>query len=129
MACLLFLIAYRPTGIIDFEKFQGKDIFIASRRGVANCETVIKLKTSGRFFLKSVCFGIEKENGFYSRNNDTIKFVYQESVHNALHFRYGIIKKDSFGGKEHESLVLYDMEHDSTRMKMEVSLNDFQWHT
>lgn len=126
MGCLLFLIAYRPWGIIDFEKFQGKDIFIASRRGVASCETIFKLKTSGNFFQKSVCFGIEKANGFYSRNNDTIKFVYQESTPNALHFRYGIIKKDSFGGKEHESLVLYDTEHDSTRMKMEVSLNDFQ---
>jgi len=66
MIFLLGLIVAKPNGIIDFEKFEGKDLFIAFQEGVANCTTMLKLKEKEQFYIRSICFGDTKTWGNYS---------------------------------------------------------------
>jgi hypothetical protein len=71
---VLILTFVKPFGIIDFEKFEGKDLLIAEREGVANCMTTLKLKESNKFTQRSICFGMTEINGNYRLKNDTIFF-------------------------------------------------------
>lgn len=71
---ILLLTFFKPFGLIDFEKFEGKDILIARREGAANCMTTLKLKDDNKFSEKSVCFGMNEIKGNYNFKNDTIFF-------------------------------------------------------
>lgn len=64
----------KPTGLIDFDKWEGDDVLVAGREGVANCYTYFKLKDDYTFKQKSICFGISDLKGTYRLVNDTIYF-------------------------------------------------------
>lgn len=82
-----------PRGLIDFEKFQGEDLLIAQREGVANCMTTLKLKDNHRFVERNVCFGIAETTGQYRIAGDT---VYFENVSHGrdqtAYFEFAIIR-------------------------------------
>lgn len=65
---------FKPTGLIDFDKWEGDDVLVAGREGVANCYTYFKLKDDYTFKEKSICFGISEVKGTYRLVNDTIYF-------------------------------------------------------
>ncbi len=44
ISVLLLTIVIKPRGIIDFEKFESKDKFIASREGGGSCNETLKLR-------------------------------------------------------------------------------------
>ena len=67
---------FNPLGLIDFKKFEGKNILYAMREGVANCTTSIRLKERNRFKKTSICFGTDHFWGDYEIKGDTIKFYY-----------------------------------------------------
>lgn len=94
MALLLGLIIARPNGIIDYEKLGSKDLFIAWQEGVANCTTTLKLKENGQFYLRSICFGDDKNWGTYSIKSDTIKLKFSRFSFDEKHFEFGIYKAD-----------------------------------
>jgi len=74
VSIILFLIYFRPYGLIDFEKFEGGDLLVAGREGVANCRTVLKLKLNNKFVEKSICFGVSDVRGNYLIKGDSIFF-------------------------------------------------------
>jgi hypothetical protein len=126
-AVLLAVVAYKPGGIIDFERLEGKDVFIANREGVANCMTWIKLKENGKFFEKSICFGVDKTNGRYYVHNDTIDFVNSNPHVAASSFKYGVIRKHFNSNYVGETLVLYKSADDTIGFAMNVVLNEIRW--
>lgn len=71
---VLILTFIKPFGIIDFEKFESKNILIAEREGVAGCSMTLKLKENKKFTAKSVCFGMTETIGQYEIKKDTIFF-------------------------------------------------------
>ena len=75
MVLCLSLVYIKPKGIIDFEKYEGEDLLVASREGAANCTITLKLKDNHNFKEKSVCFGVTEVTGKYTVRNDTIFFT------------------------------------------------------
>src|ERR1017187_3788583 len=69
MILVLGLTIYRPTGVIDFEGFGGKDLLVAESVHVAACRSTVKLKSKNEFYENLICFGVQKSNGEYSINN------------------------------------------------------------
>ncbi len=119
MSFSLGLIVYEPFGIIDFEKFEGEDLFIAQREGVANCTTILKLKKDGNFTERTVCFGIDKSKGKYILKGDTLKFISSD------YYKFGLIKliaspqKNMFG-----DLILFRSLNDSTPQILFITKNN-----
>ena len=61
MLVILTSTAIKPGGVIAFENFEKKDLFIARRGGVAGCMTTLKLKVNNEFYIKSVCLGLTRQ--------------------------------------------------------------------
>lgn len=78
-----------PTGIINFEKLEGRNVMVAYLEGVANCTTTIKLKEKNRFVENAICFGVDKNSGIYEQKGDTIYLKYNHSHDSTL--IYGVI--------------------------------------
>ena len=74
ISTILVVTFLKPFGVIDFEKFEAKNILIAEREGVAGCMMTLKLKENNRFTAKDICFGISETKGKYTFRNDTIYF-------------------------------------------------------
>ena len=49
LTIVLTLTFLKPNGLINFDKFQGKDLLVAEREGAANCMTTLKLKENNPF--------------------------------------------------------------------------------
>ena len=75
LTVVVFLTFLFPTGIINFENFESKDLLIARRKGVASCSAIIKLKENLTFVEKEICFGVYEKKGTYHIFNDTIYFI------------------------------------------------------
>lgn len=63
---VLILTFFKPFGIINFDKLEGKNVLVAQREGAANCMTTFKLKNDFTFKELNVCFGVSKVNGTYN---------------------------------------------------------------
>jgi hypothetical protein len=98
---LLLLTAFKPSGIIDFDKLSGKDLLIAEREGAANCTTILKLKDNNTFIEKSVCFGITEVKGSYEIKGDTIFFKKVSLGRDAgIFYQYAVVRPASFQNKK-----------------------------
>ncbi|HEY1202973.1 MAG TPA: hypothetical protein VGE79_18440 [Niastella sp.] len=121
VALVIILVGYRPGGMIDFERFESKDLLIAQREGVANCMTTFKLKEDKTFRERSVCFGVKKKEGKYSIHNDTITF----SAVDKDFYKFAVIKpSDSLSGGNIGDLVLYRNVQDTTPLKLWITINE-----
>lgn len=76
---VLGLILYKPYGLINFDKLEGKDMLVAGGEGAANCSTIFKLKDDFTFREWVGCFGVTETRGRYYLQNDTIFFTNQRS--------------------------------------------------
>lgn len=85
---LLGLIAYRPFGLINFEQFEAKDLFIASYESTIGCTTILKLKENKRFLLREGCWGVYKYVGNYAIKQDTAFLSYTSGTESD--FRIGV---------------------------------------
>ena len=81
-----------PLGVINYEDLQGEDLLVASLEGVANCQTVLKIKKNNKFIQTSLCFGVDKWNGTHQIVGDTIKLNYIDTVDLNRKYAYGLIK-------------------------------------
>ena len=127
MTIILGLIFYYPSGIINFEKLGDKDLFIAQREGAANCITTLKLKKRDRFYSENICFGIEKTNGLYTVNSDTIIFKNQTSRSKIPYYQYAVVKKsNSQNQKILGDLVLYKDKNDTLPYTLFIIKNDLK---
>jgi len=74
MFITLTLIIIKPTGIINFEKLEGENLYFAQAEGAANCTSTLKLKKSNKFIYESICFGMERTKGNYIIEKNIIYF-------------------------------------------------------
>ena len=88
LTVVLLLTAIQPKGIINYEKWESKDLLIAKSKGAANCSTTLRLKPTNQFTFTTVCFGIEEIKGVYKINEDTIFF---ESTNGKKMYHFGIV--------------------------------------
>lgn len=49
MLFVFIVTVWRPFGLVDFEKPEGKDVFVASAEGSAKCNSILKLKDNKQF--------------------------------------------------------------------------------
>lgn len=124
-ALVILLVGYRPFGMINFERFESKDLLIAQREGVANCMTTFQLKENKRFRERSVCFGVTTKEGQYSIHNDTITFSDVRSSRERDFYKFAVIKPpDSLSGGGIADLVLYRSQQDTTPYKLWITKNE-----
>ncbi len=92
LTIVLTLTFFKPFGFIDFERFEGEDILVIQREGVANCMTTLKLKEDFTFKEINVCFGISEVTGNYRIENDTIYFkTKKDGRKEVLNYEFAII--------------------------------------
>ncbi|TSD66560.1 hypothetical protein FFF34_003905 [Inquilinus sp. KBS0705] len=118
---LMILIGIRPLGIINFDKLEGKDLFIADREGAANCTITLKLKANSKFYINSVCFGVDKYWGTYQIVKDTIKFNFRTTNENS--FKYAVFKPAK-SSKDVSYVTLYRLKNDKLPLALAVEKND-----
>jgi hypothetical protein len=114
-----------PTGIINYEDLRGEDLFVASREGVANCQTGLKVKKNNSFIHSSLCFGVDKWEGTTKMIGDTVKFTYHDTVNLNSKFCYGILKLTK--NLEYEKIghiLLFENYSDTTGFPMSLTYYD-----
>ena len=123
MAISLGLIFLKPNGIINFDKLEGEDLFIAQREGAANCMTTFKLKPNNKFKERSVCFGVSEARGNYKIKNDTI-FFSDVSVPrgNEEYYEFGILKKSKY--RDEKALFRYRSRSDTIGNELWITKNE-----
>ena len=119
----LGLIFIKPSGIINFDKLEGENLFIAQREGAANCMTTFKLKPNNKFKERSVCFGVSEVRGNYEIRNDTI-FFSSVSVPRGgeEYYEYAIIQKSKYNDKE--ALFRFRSTADTTGNELWITKNE-----
>lgn len=125
LAVILTSIYLKPTGFIDFEKFEGENLLVAEREGSANCNTTFQLKENNQFIERSVCFGISVVKGTYEIKGDTIFFsqVNLGRVETA-YYQYAIIRKAQFDNKKIiADLVRYKNHNDTIGSPLWITKN------
>jgi hypothetical protein len=101
LGLVLSLTLFFPGGLIDFDRFEGKDLLVAEREGSANCRTTLKLKDDNKFIESIVCFGVEEISGNYTVSGDTILFTniaLGRSVEE--YYRFAVIKTANYQNKK-----------------------------
>ena len=123
MTITLGLICVKPGGIINFNKSEGEDLFIAQREGTANCATTFKLKQNNKFVERKVCFGVNEIRGNYEIKNDTIFFL-EVSVPRGEedYYEFGILKKSKL--KDEKTLFRYRNRSDTLGHELWIIKND-----
>jgi len=109
----LSLTIYKPFGLINFESLEGEDKLVAYKEGVASCGITLKLRDTGKFYMKEVCFGVDEVRGDYKIKGDSILFSEINSRDRIL--GYGIIQDNS--------LELYKSLRDSVPLQLKVVKN------
>lgn len=120
----------KPAGLIDFDRLTGKDLFIATREGAANCQTILKLKDNNTFVERNVCWNISEIKGSYTIKGDTVFFTnVKPNRSNEKYYMYAtIIKKNKIEHGSYKTvgdLVLYKDKKDTTGHILWITKNDF----
>jgi hypothetical protein len=123
LGIILALIFSSPRGLIDFDKFEGKDIFIAEGEGAASCRTTFKLKENNKFIERTVCFGITETRGKYIQKGDTIFFNKIHFPHNISDYcEFAVIENSKYRDDE-EVLVRYKNRNDTVGRSIRITMN------
>lgn len=113
-----------PFGLIDFRKFEGKDIISAQREGVANCMLYLRLKEDGKFVEKQTCFGVDEKQGHYLIRGDSI-FLYWETVPAGVDKpAVGIIIKDELSEPLSKTILYFRNLTDTIPLRLDVTKYD-----
>lgn len=121
---VLTLTFIKPFGMIDFEKFESKNVLIAEREGVAGCSMTLKLKENKKFTAKSVCFGMTETIGSYNIKNDTIYFYDVELGRDENEFyKFAVLKPSKIN---HFSLLSFQSKNDTIGHGLKVTLNELK---
>ena len=131
LATVLVVTFFKPDGLISFSRFEGKDILVAWREGVANCITTFKLKEGRRFIEKRICFGIIEVKGDYTVKNDTIFFENVDPGRGENEFyRFAIIRPSKFNKDKKEfDLVRFKDFNDTIGNELWITKNDLFKYT
>jgi hypothetical protein len=122
---VLILTFLKPSGIIDFERFESDNILIAEREGSANCMTTLKLKEDFTFSERSICFGINEIKGNYHLQNDTIYFDKVSIVRNDDFYEFAVMNPSKSNKDDnHFDLILYKSLKDTVGHKLWITKNN-----
>ena len=126
LTTVLALTILKPTGLINFDKLEGKDLFIAQREGSANCMITFKLKENNKFLERSVCFGVTEIRGDYKLKGDTIVFSNVELGRGESdYYEFAIIKQTDNKYKDRlGDLIRYKDQNDTTGQEIWIIKND-----
>jgi hypothetical protein len=126
LTIVLTLTYLFPSGLVSFDRLDGKDLFIAQREGAANCMTTFKLKENNKFIERSVCFGVTETKGDYILKDDTLFFTnVQLGRHEKEYYMFALIKLT--GGKSEKrlgDLIRYKSYSDTTGHELWITKND-----
>jgi hypothetical protein len=95
---VLVLTFMFPFGIVDLDKFEPPDLFVAQYEGVANCTITLKLKPEQRFAVVTICFGVSESRGTYTVSGDTLRLYFDDNTKALAVLERGIASKESMGG-------------------------------
>jgi hypothetical protein len=126
LTIVLTLTAYKPFGLVDFDKLEGGDLLIAEREGAANCMTTLKLKDDLTFRERNVCFGVGEIKGSYHLQNDTIYFdKVQLGRHENEFYEFAVVTQSKFNkdGK-HFDLTRYKNINDTVGHELWITKNE-----
>ncbi len=108
---LIFLINLislaKPTGLIDWEKFEGENLMVAEMEGTANCRVIIKLRENNIFKYSKSCFGIDFHFGTYKLSNDSIYFELKNNVGYMDTLSYATLLKSGTDSTKLQQMNLY----------------------
>lgn len=126
LTIILTIIFIKPFGIINFDEFEGTNVLIAEREGVANCMTTLKLKSNNTFRQKSVCFGITEITGNYHFKNDTIYFdAIDFDRDKSKIYKFAIIKPSTSKKNQNNfHLILYQNLSDTIGYELYIIKNE-----
>jgi hypothetical protein len=123
---MMLIIFWKPNGLLDFDRLEGKNILIALSEGSANCRTLLTLKENGKFRERTTCFGIEDIKGQYEIRNDTIFFTrISFNFHQKGYYNFAVIKPYSQRrGDPSTNLVLYINKEDTSGFWLPIKKNE-----
>lgn len=126
IASILILTTLKPFGLINFDKFSGKDLLIAQREGAANCMTTFKLKENYKFTEWSVCFGVTEISGDYVIINDTIYFKNVNLPrHDSAYYEFALIVPSRYETANNKfDLIRYESKQDTIGHELWIIKND-----
>ena len=123
MAGCLGLFLLKPNGIINFDKLEGEDLFIAQRKGAGNCVITFKIKPNHKFKERNICFGVSEVKGKYEIRNDTIFFsevILPIGV--KKYYEYGILQKSKY--RDGNALFRYRDQSDTIGQEIWITKNE-----
>ena len=122
LAAVLLAIVIKPAGIIDFNRWEGKDLLVAEQEGGGGCHTILRLKEHGRFKERSVCFGVDEVTGNYTLRNDTIYFDHVKLRRSGKeeYFRFAVINKNN----KRFDLIRYKDQNDTAGKGLFITRNE-----
>lgn len=126
VSSILILTALKPFGLVNFDKFSGKDLLIAQREGAANCMTTFKLKENNKFSERSVCFGVSEISGDYVIINDTIYFKNVNFPrHDSAYYEFALIVPSRYETTNNKfDLIRYESKYDTVGHELWIIKND-----
>jgi hypothetical protein len=114
LVSVLILTVFMPFGIVNFKKFESKDILVAQREGVANCSITLKLKENSKFTFSNICFGTSMTKGEFTIGGDTIYFHSTRLGRNIESFY-------EFGIQENENrIMLFSNKQDTVGLQLRI---------
>lgn len=126
---IVLVLAYElPTGAIDFEKFEGKDLLVARQEGTAHCTTTLKLKSNHKFVIRSVCFFVSETRGTYKVNGDTILFNNTRiDNYNDNHYLFAVFNfHDSLQKVIGSSIIMHQNYNDGYGYPLSIEKNELK---
>lgn len=118
LSFVLFSTYHRPGGLIDFNQFEGKDVYEAHREGGGNCQMRLRLKETGKFIYKTHCFSVDEHRGYYEVRKDTVFFKTKEGEFIDDFYQFGVIRKHiRSNGGEGSTVHLYNKKNVENKFK------------
>lgn len=129
LSLTLVLTVFFPSGVINFERFEGNSLLIAHYEGAANCTTTLKLKANNKFKIQSICFGVDEVKGEYEIKQDTIFFKNKKGDKDLKRFNWGIMQiSDTIKHFEYQNILglvtLYENSDDKNGYEMYIFKNE-----
>jgi len=115
---LNFLSLAEPKGMVDWEKYEGRNLLVADREGTANCRTMIKLRDNNKFKYINLCFGVDFHFGTYSLSNDTLYFELKQNVGFMDKSTYATILKSKTDSTKYQQMILRQNHKDKRNINM-----------
>lgn len=131
LTTVLTIVYLKPHGLINFEKFESKELLVARREGSANCMTTFKLIEDNKFIEKNICFGITETTGNYKIANDTLFFENVElGRHENEFYEYAVIRPSKIDKNNlYYDLIRYKDFKDTTGHILWIVKNDLDIQT